>query len=67
MTLSLNFQAKYLEYAISHKQRSDCHEMKMNHIDQVLGFKCSHENKGIILIGSGSCGVNIFCDTVLNY
>ena len=60
MTLSLNFQAKYLKYAISHKQRSDCHGMKMNRIDQVLGFKCSHDNKGIILVGSGSRSVNIF-------
>ena len=50
MTLSLNFQAKYLKYAISHKQRSDCHGMKMNHIDRVLGFKCSHDNKGIIVV-----------------
>ena len=38
----LEFSRSYMEFAISQKKWSDCHETKSKHIDWTLGLKCDH-------------------------
>ena len=41
--LDLEFLRSNLEMAISLPKLSDCHEMKSQHIDWILGLKCDHQ------------------------